>query len=61
MGDKDGSTYRIGINPFKNFYIEQNGRKDYISEIYPTYDWVENSGYENLGDWVEKSAQKVGI
>lgn len=29
-------------------------------EIYPTYDWVDDNGYENFGDWVEKAAKKAG-
>ncbi|MFX0206829.1 MAG: TIR domain-containing protein [Candidatus Hodarchaeota archaeon] len=27
-----------------------------FSELYPVYDWVEDDGYENLGDWVEAAA-----
>ena len=31
-----------------------------LSSIYPTYDWVNNDGYKNMGDWIEKAAQKAG-
>jgi len=58
--DKDGYTDSKGTNPFNSIYIDQNGRKVYFSELYPTYDWVNDSGYENLGDWVEKAAKKAG-
>lgn len=26
----------------------------------PTYDWVNDDGYNNFGDWVEKAAKKAG-
>ena len=58
--DKDGYTDRKGENPFGYFYIEQDGKKVYLSEIYPTYDWVNDDGYNNFGDWVEKAARKAG-
>lgn len=58
--DKDRYTDTKGENPFDYIYIVQNGEKVYFSEIYPTYDWVNNDGYNNLGDWVEESAQETG-
>ena len=27
---------------------------------YRIYDWFEDNGYKNLGDWIEKAAQQVG-
>jgi hypothetical protein len=60
LRDKDGSTDRKGDNPFDYIYIERDGKKIYFSEIYPTYDWVGDNGYNNLGSWVEKAAQKAG-
>ena len=58
--DKYGYSAAKGDNPFDSFYIEQEGKKVYLSEIYPTYDWVNDDGYENLGSWVEKAAKKAG-
>lgn len=58
--DRNGYADTKGNNPFNYIYIEQNGKKVYFSEIYPTYDWVNDDGYENLGDWVEKAAKKAG-
>ena len=60
LKDKDGKVDYKGKNPFDNLYIERNGRKVYLSEIYPTYDWVDDDGYNNFGDWVEKAAKKAG-
>lgn len=31
-----------------------------FSELYPTYDWVEGDGYENLADWIEVAALVAG-
>lgn len=36
-----------------------DGEHDF-SELYPTYDWVDNNGYENLGDWIEMAALIAG-
>lgn len=56
----DGSTDTKGENPFDNLYFDRNGIKEYLSEIYKTYDWIGNNGRENLGDWTEKAAKEAG-
>jgi hypothetical protein len=56
----DGSIDTKGPNPFDNLYFDKNGRKQYLSEIYKTYDWIDDNGRENLGDWVERAAGKTG-
>lgn len=58
LKDKDGYTDRKGYNPFD--YIKRDWGGEYLSEIYPTYDWVYDKGYENIGDWVEEAAKKAG-
>ncbi len=58
--DRDGRTDSKGTNPFSNIYIERDGKRVYFTELYPTYDWVSDNGYENLGDWVETAAKKAG-
>jgi hypothetical protein len=60
LKDKDGKTDSKGKNPFDYFYVERNGKRIYFSEIYPTYDWVNDNGYENFGNWVEEVAKKAG-
>jgi hypothetical protein len=49
-----------GDNPFKQFYFENNGRRTYLSEIYPTYHWFRDDGYLNIGSWIEAAAYAVG-
>jgi hypothetical protein len=59
LKDKNGQTDRKGSNPFDYIYIDQNGKKVYFSQMYPTYDWINDDGYSNLGDWIEKAAIKA--
>ncbi len=56
----NGSTDTKGENPFDNLYFDRNGRKKYLSEIYKTYDWIDDNGRENLGDWIEKASKVAG-
>ncbi len=56
----DGSTDTKGENPFDKLYFDRNERKEYLSEIYKTYDWINDNGREKLGDWIEKAAKAAG-
>lgn len=58
--DQDGDADSRGENPFDNIYVEEDGKKVYFPEIYPTYDWVYAKGYDNLGSWIEKAANEAG-
>ena len=49
-----------GDNPLSDLYITKDDRKIYLSELYFTYDWVNDNGYENIGDWVKKAADNAG-
>lgn len=60
MKDSDGKKDVKGKNPFDDWYITRDGRKIYFSSMYSTYDWVNDDGYENFGDWVEKAARDAG-
>jgi len=59
LKDQNGRTDYEGKNPFDNWYIKRNGEKIYLSSLYPTYDWVNDDGYNNLGDWIEAAAEKA--
>lgn len=57
--DLNGRTDNQGANPFD--YIKwNNGTGAPISDTYPTYDWVSNSGRQNLATWVERAAKAAG-
>jgi len=49
-----------GNNPFDNWSIQQNGQKVLLSSIYPTYDWVNDNGRDNISAWIEAAAKKAG-
>ncbi len=59
LEDQDGKTDLKGENPFENYCTEKKGEIKYLSQIYPTYDWVNDDGCNNIADWVEKAAGKV--
>lgn len=56
----NGSTDTKGKNPFDNLYFNKSGVKEYLSQVYPTYDWINDDGYNSLGDWIEAAARKAG-
>jgi len=60
LKDKDGRTTTKGRNPFDDWYINRNGKKIYFSSMYKTYDWKNDDGYSNMGDWIENAAKDAG-
>jgi hypothetical protein len=59
LKDRDGKADLKGKNPFDNFCVEEKGKMTHLSQIYPTYDWIEDDGCNNSADWVEKTVRKV--
>jgi len=47
-----------GKNPFDSFRDTSSGLL--FSQIYPTYDWIEDDGYENFENWIETAAALAG-
>ena len=58
--DKTGLTCVRGANPFSQFYIDTQQGHTYLSDLYPTYDWVNHVGYNNFAAWVETAARVAG-
>ena len=54
--DSNGKTSKKGSNPFENWEFKKAG--NVIK--YPTYDWVNDDGYNNMGDWIEAAAKAAG-
>ena len=48
----------MGRNPFDFIYFENP--RTYFSSLYPTYDYVNDDGYNHLGEWIESAARKAG-
>ena len=60
LKDMNGRSDTKGNNPFDNWQVEADGRKAIFSSLYPTYDWVNDNGRSNMGNWIEAAAKKAG-
>lgn len=60
LGDQGGFADSKGENPFSNLVIREGGKETLLSQLFSTYDWEADDGYENFGDWVEKAARDAG-
>ncbi len=58
--DACGRTRRRGANPLHSFFEVRDGTRVRLSDIYPTYDWIADEGFKNLGRWVDEAAVKAG-
>jgi MTH538 TIR-like domain (DUF1863) len=58
--DVKGNTDSKGVNPFTNYQVERDGKKVLLSDLCPTYDWVNEDGRNNVGTWIEAAAKKAG-
>jgi hypothetical protein len=57
LKDVNGKTDTKGANPLTKWTF-----KDPEGNVvtYPTYDWINDGGYSNLGSWIEAAAKKAG-
>lgn len=60
LENQGGYSSTQGENIFSNYTIDRRGQKVYLSEIFKTYDWMRDDGYNNLGAWVEEAARIAG-
>lgn len=60
IGNREGQKDDRGANPFYNFTVERNSERVFLSDIYHTYDWVADKGYNNFSTWVENAAKAAG-
>ena len=60
LKDETGNTDQQGNNHFGELGKDDKGNSIYFFQMYPTYDYVNDDGYDNLPDWIEKAAQKAG-
>lgn len=49
-----------GRNPLDYWTVERNGRKVRFSEIYSSYNWVNDNGFQNISRWIESAAIAAG-
>ncbi len=55
--DQDGKTSTKGDTTFGELGKDKDGNSVYFFQIAKTYDYVDDDGYKNLGDWIEKAAK----
>lgn len=55
LKDQEGNTCQQGDLNFGKIDGE-----NCFSDLFPVYDWVNDDGYNNIGDWVEASAIAAG-
>jgi hypothetical protein len=56
--DQEGRIDYKGRNPFDFLFSARNGKKIYLSQLYPTYDWVSDDGFHNFDKWVAEAVPK---
>lgn len=54
--NQNKETASKGKNPFEQWTFK---RKDKVVVI-PVYDWVNDDGYNNMGNWIEEAAKAAG-
>ena len=50
LENRDGEQCQKGPDPLSYWKVEDQGAEKPLSDIFHTYDWVRDEGYENLGD-----------
>lgn len=50
----------VFVHNIRDFDQTRSSRCDTSGFMFPLYDWINNDGYNKLGDWVEAAAIKAG-
>jgi hypothetical protein len=58
--DPQLGTDAQGKNPLGYWEVDRNGKKVPLSNLYKSYDWVRDDGYNNLAAWIEAAAKAAG-
>lgn len=59
--DASGSTAPHGGNPLTLWQGELNDGRHPLSDIYRTYDWIEDDGPSNLSAWIDEAAHDAEV
>lgn len=54
-----GLTDTKGANPFEDFNMKNNASEKLSNRI-KTYDWINDNGRQNIGNWIEQAARDRG-
>ena len=60
LKDKDGNTSSKGETTSGELGKDKNGESVYFYQVANIYDYVDDDGYNKLGNWIEKAAKDVG-
>ncbi len=68
LKDQRGETSYKGLNPFTHMkttieessWLSTEKKQVRLSSLYPTYDWVDDNGYHNIGHWIEEAVRNAG-
>jgi hypothetical protein len=60
LKDSEGKTDVQGNNHFGEIGKDDKGNPIYFWQLFPTYDYVNDKGYDNIGDWIEQAAKNAG-
>ena len=55
----DGQSAQPGPNPLSLWQADIAGQKRAFSDLYPTYDWVQDNGPRNVMHWISKVTPKL--
>ena len=58
--DENGNTSTKGDTTFGELGKDEKGESVYFHQVAKTYDYVDDDGYNNLGDWIEEAAKDAG-
>jgi len=58
--DPQLGTDTQGKNPLTYWSANRNGKNVPFNQIYSTYDWVNDDGYQNMPSWIEAAAKATG-
>ena len=61
LKNQDKETCAKGDCDFGQIGEDDDGNPIYFNDKYMEYEWVDDNGYENLGNWVESAAKDAGI
>lgn len=51
---------RISVSRLETFLLWEQTVERRLSEIYPTYNWIDDNGYQNIGKWISDAAIRAG-
>ena len=54
--DSNKKTSTKGKNPFDSYEFTKAGKVI----TYPVYNYIDDDGYNNMGEWIEKAAKEAG-